>query len=213
MSADPGFTATPPLEFDLKGKEPEVSVVKGRFKFDGKFHDGGTNMPIRDEKGTLLGVTNPRRVVHVHTLGAEGTFFDGLNKGKLLGTRCFNTDCESKGTIYLPFRTYCPDCLVKNRKFDLTKKANETARVHTFIVMKRSGAFNTLDLPIVFISVEIDWVSTILMSYMLCGEPSIGDRIKPIFRTKNPTYTITDLAWVPYDLPKSKLPTGFSFSL
>jgi hypothetical protein len=77
------------------------------------------------------------------------------------------------------------------------------------MVCERSGAFNTLDKPIRFINVEFDGVSTILMSYLSVGEPKIGMRVIPIFRTLDPTYTITDLSWVPDGTSQDVLPKGF----
>jgi hypothetical protein len=44
------------------------------------------------------------------------------------------------------------------------------------------------------------------------GEPRIGDRVRPIFATRNPSYTIIDLAWVVEGTPESDLPEGFTFS-
>jgi uncharacterized OB-fold protein len=82
---------------------------------------------------------------------------------------------------------------------------------HSFIITERTGAFNTLDIPINFVNVEFEGVSTILMSYLLAGKPEMGMRIVPVFRTKNPAYDITDLAFVPEGTPESELPEGFTF--
>ncbi len=113
--------------------------------------------------------------------------------------------------MYLPFRIHCPDCLGRNTVLDLTDLCKKTAKIHTFMVCERSGAFNTLQKPIKFINVEFDDVATILMSYLSVGEPKIGMRVVPIFQTLDPTYTITDLSWVPEGTPASKLPKGFTF--
>ena len=79
------------------------------------------------------------------------------------------------------------------------------------MVCERSGAFNTLDKPIKFINVEFKGIATILMSYLSIGDPKIGMRVVPIFRTVNPTYTITDLSWVKEGVKAEDLPEGFSF--
>jgi len=94
---------------------------------------------------------------------------------------------------------------------DLTETCRRSAKIHTFMVCERSGAFNTLDKPIKFINVEFDGVSTILMSYLSLGEPKIGMKVVPIFRTVAPTYTITDLSWVPQGTSAKDLPEGFTF--
>jgi uncharacterized OB-fold protein len=190
-----------------------VTVKKGQYKIKGDFHTITPNMPIRneDEGWRLMGVTNPRAVTHIHMYGGEAVFFENLAKGKIHGSRCDNTGCEFKGSVYLPFRIHCPDCLGKNSVLDLTDLCRRTARVHTFMVCERSGAFNTLQKPIKFVNVEFDDVATILMSYLSVGEPKIGMRVVPIFQTLDPTYTITDLSWVPEGTPESNLPKGFTF--
>lgn len=190
-----------------------VQVKGGQYKIKGDFHHITPNMPIRnrDENWRLMGVTNPREMIYLHAYGGEAVFFENLCRGKIHGTRCDNPDCEFKGTIFLPFRIHCPDCLSKNTVLDLTEVCRTTAKIHTFMVCERSGAFNTLEKPIKFINVEFEGVATILMSYLSIGDPVIGMRVIPIFRTVNPTYTITDLSWVPEGTPKEGLPEGFTF--
>lgn len=191
----------------------QVYVKNGRYKLKGDFHHLTPNTPIRnaDEGWKLMGVTNPRDMTYIHAYGGEAPFFEGLGQGKLLGTRCDNDDCEFKGTVYQPFRIHCPDCLGRNSIVDMTENARNSARVHTFMVCERSGAFNILDKPIKFINIEFDGVSTILMSYLSAGDPEIGMKVVPIFRTTNPTYTILDLSWVPAGTGREQLPEGFSF--
>ena len=192
-----------------------VKVKDGKYKINGDFHHISQNVPIRneDEGWRLMGVTNPRDITHIHMYGGEAVFFENLGKGKIFGTRCDNPDCEFPGSVFLPFRIHCPDCLVKATVVDLTDLCKKTAKVHTFMVCERSGAFNTLKTPIRFINVEFEGVSTILMSYLSIGEPKIGMRVVPIFRTVNPTYTILDLSWVPEGVAESDLPEGFTYGL
>ena len=125
-------------------------------------------------------------------------------------TRCDNVKCETKGSIYQPFRIYCPDCLRRATVIDMTEKAQKTAKIHSFIVTHRSGAFNSLPKPIKFINIEFDDVVTILMSVLAVGDPEIGKKVVPIFNTKAPTYTITDLRFVPEGTSESELPDGFT---
>lgn len=188
--------------------------VKGRkYRIKGDFHHLTPNMPIRnaDDGWKLMGVTNPRAMTYIHAYGGEAPFFEGLGEGKLLGTRCDNEKCEYKGSIYQPFRIHCPDCLGRNTVIDMTELAKTTSKIHTFMVCERSGAFNILDKPIKFINIEFEGVDTILMSYLSIGDPEIGMKVVPIFRTKNPTYTILDLSWVPEGTAAEELPEGFSF--
>ncbi len=188
-----------------------VKVQNGRYRVQGAFSYIIPNSPIWDESGKLVGVTNPRDITHIHTYGGEAPFFESLGKGRLLGTKCENPDCEHTGTTHVPFMVHCPDCLGKNTILDVTDLARKTAKVHTFMVTERTGAFNTLKKPVRFINVEFDGVSTILMGYLSVGEPEIGMRVVPIFNTKNPTYTILDLSWVPDGTPESDLPENFTF--
>ena len=79
------------------------------------------------------------------------------------------------------------------------------------MVCERAGAFNLLPEPVKFIDVEIEGVSTILMSYLSCGEPQIGMRLLPIFRTVDPGCSILDLSFVPVNASEEDLPQGFEF--
>ncbi|MFX1489714.1 MAG: Zn-ribbon domain-containing OB-fold protein [Promethearchaeota archaeon] len=190
-----------------------VEIVNGRYKPRGVFHIIEANQPIfNKDTGKLAGITNPRDMTYIHSYGGEAIFFESLGKGKLMASRCDNDKCEMKGSIYEPFRIYCPDCLRKTTPIDITDKARKKAKIHSFIVTHRSGAFNTLPKPIKFINVEFDEeVVTILMSVLAIGEPGIGKRVIPIFRTKTPTYTIMDLMFVLEGTSESELPEGFSF--
>ena len=191
----------------------EVIVKNNRYRLKGRFHHRSPPAPIRDaDHGwKLVGVTNPRDMTYLHTYGGEAQFFEALSQGRLMATCCTHSSCEFEGTVYMPFRIHCPGCLEPNRLVDLTETARKSARIHTFMVCQRAGAFNTLDRPIHFINVEFDGVSTILMSYLSVGKPLIGLKVVPIFRTIEPTYTILDLSWVAAGTSLAALPEGFSF--
>ncbi len=191
----------------------QVFVKDNKYKLKGEFHHLTPNTPIRnaDDGWKLLGVTNPRDMTFIHSYGGEAIFFESLSLGKLLATRCDHSNCDSKGTIYIPFRVHCPDCLGKNTVIDITDIAKKTARVHTFMECARSGAFNLLDKPIKFINIEFEGVATILMSYLSIGDPSFNMKVIPIFKTSGPTFTILDLSWVPEGTTAKQLPEGFSF--
>ena len=196
---------------DCKQNQGTVKIVNGRYKPSGDFHFPAPNTPIRDESGKLCGITNPRDIVHMHSYGGEAIFFESLGKGKLMATRCDNDDCQSKGSIFMPFRIYCPDCLIKATVVDITEKAKTKAIVYSFMITERTGAFNTLPTPIKFVNVEFDGVCTILMGALIRGEPEMGMRVVPIFKTGNPDYIITDMLWVPADWPADDLPEGYTY--
>ena len=190
----------------------QVYVKDNQYKIKGDFHHLTPNQPIRDADGwKLLGVTNPRDMTYIHSYGGEAVFFESLSQGKLMATRCDNPKCEAQGTIYQPFRIHCMDCLRKCTVIDMTDLAQKTAKIHTFMVCERSGAFSILDKPIKFINVEFDGVATILMGYLSLGDPKIGMSVVPIFKRTSPTYTILDLSWVPSGTPEKRLPEGFSY--
>jgi uncharacterized protein len=140
-------------------------------------------------------IEKPRSPVHIHTYGGETPFFKGLSEGKLLGSKCTNGKCDaSKDDAFLPPRVYCPDCLEKMEWVDV---ANQSAKIYTHITVQYPGAFNKLTLPCHLISVKVEGTCTIMMSYLQKSEPQIGMAVRPVFNTKNPTYTILDLAWEP----------------
>ena len=109
--------------------QPKVSVVGPAYKIDGKAHEIQPNQPIKREDGKLCGVTNPRQMTYIHSYGGEAPFFEGIAEGKLLATRCDNDDCEFKGTVHLPFRIYCPDCLRKATIVDVTDWARKSGQM------------------------------------------------------------------------------------
>ncbi|KKM67517.1 hypothetical protein LCGC14_1470320 [marine sediment metagenome] len=189
-----------------------VDIINGRYKPRGVFHVPEANKPIfNKDTGKLAGITNPRDMTYMHSYGGEAPFFENLSKGKLMATKCDNDKCESKGSVFIPFRIYCPDCLRRATIIDMTDIARNSAKIHSFIITHRSGAFNSLKIPIKFINIEFDNAVTILMSYLSVGEPEMGKRVVPIFRTINPTYTITDLSFVLEGTSESELPEGFTF--
>jgi hypothetical protein len=93
----------------------------------------------------------------------------------------------------------------------MTNIAKTTAKIHSYIITHRSGAFNSLPIPIKFINVEFEGVVTILMSVLAVGEPEIDKKVVPIFNTKAPTYTIPDLRFVVEGTAESDLPEGFTY--
>ena len=191
----------------------QVHIVGNRYRLKGSFHHLSPTMPIRngDDGWRLMGITNPRDMTYIHAYGGEAVFFESLGKGRLLATRCDQEGCDLQGRVFLPFRIHCPDCLVKSSVVDITERAKTTAKIHTFMVCERSGAFSLLDKPIRFINIEFEGVATILMSYLSVGTPEIGLQVVPIFRTLCPTFTILDLSWVVAGTGEAFLPEGFSY--
>ncbi|MDO8521005.1 MAG: hypothetical protein Q7S52_02730 [bacterium] len=141
---------------------------------------------------------NPRTIVHRHTYGGLSRFFEELAKGKLFGTICPTVTgvCQHIGT-WLPPRVHCPDCWEEMYWLEID---TSEAKVYTHSMTNLPGAGFMLSTPCPLISVEIPGVCTKFMSYLSEfgeGEPYIGMPIKPVFRTRRPTYTILDVSWVP----------------
>lgn len=137
-------------------------------------------------------VKNPKTWYHIHSYGGWGKFFDGLAKGKLLATRCVNTQCD-ENRLWLPPRCECPDCW-----HDMEwAEAPTQGKIFSWSEVRYPGELFKLPAGTNLISVELDGVCTKFMSYLKEGKPGIGMPIKAVFNTANPTHTILDVAWVP----------------
>jgi len=139
-----------------------------------------------------LTIKNAKTWSHFHTYGGWGKFFQGLQKKKILATRCTNRECEEK-RLWLPPRCECPDCWHEMEWVE----APTAGRIFTWSIVKYPGELFRLPPDTPLISVEIEGVCTKLMSWLQDGKPKIGMPVKAVFNTKNPTNTIVDLAWVP----------------
>lgn len=140
---------------------------------------------------------NPRTIVHRHTYGGLSPFFEGLAKGKLFGAKCVSVSCSHTG-IWLPPRVHCPDCWETMAWVEVGSA--DRAKVYTHSVTNLPGAGFMLSTPCPLISLEIPGVCTKFMSYLsefAADEPYIGMPVRPVFRTRRPTYTILDVHWVP----------------
>ena len=152
--------------------------------------------PVPDEYWVIA---NPRGQDHYHSYGGVTPFFEGLTEGKLLGTKCPDEDTG----IWLPPRVDCPDCW---SKMEWVPVDTSKARVYTHSTTNYPGEGFKLENEdgggVPLISVEIPGVCTKFMSYLSEfgeGEPYIGMRVKPVFRTENTTFSILDISWVPVD--------------
>lgn len=151
--------------------------------------DGTSAEPISSDP---LIIKNQKNWYHSHTYGGWGRFFTGLQKQKLLATRCPNPACSEKG-MWLPPRCDCPDCW---REMEWVA-APLLGKIFTHTTVLYPGALFRASVPCPLISVEIKGVCTKLMSYLKEGTPKIGMPVKAVFNTAKPTNTILDLAWVP----------------
>jgi uncharacterized OB-fold protein len=72
-------------------------------------------------------------------------------------------------------------------------------KIYTFTQVVYAGIGIELSTPYWQVDVEIPGLATIPKSYLLYGEPRIGMKVKAEFRTRNPTNTVLDYYWVPYE--------------
>lgn len=142
-------------------------------------------------------IKNTSTIIHYHSYGGLTPFFKGLTEGKLLGTKCSARLCKKTG-IWLPPRVHCPDCW---KEMKWTPIDTMEAKVYTHSVTNFPGAGFKMTAPCPLISIEIPGIlCTKPMSYLMEfgeGEPYIEMKIRPVFRTDSPTYTILDVGWVP----------------
>jgi uncharacterized OB-fold protein len=138
----------------------------------------------------------PRSITHIHTYGMLSPFFEGLRKGELRATQCPSENC-TENRLWIPPRAHCPDCHTEMVWKTLPNPVIGTIYTYTQVVY--SGIGTELSTPYWQVDVEIPGLATIPKSYLLYGEPCIGMKVKAGFRTKNPTNTVLDYYWVPYE--------------
>jgi len=149
---------------------------------------------LQTEPAIVIGF--PRSITHRHTYGKLSPFFEGLTKGKLLATRCVNPECK-ENKLWLPPRADCPDCNQPMEWEEVPQPIIGT--VHTYAHVEYAGAGIELTTPYFQIDVELPGICTIFKGYLAYGTAEIGMKVKACFRTENPTNTILDIYWIPYE--------------
>jgi uncharacterized OB-fold protein len=177
----------------LKKKKPIKKKVQPKEKGQVKFI--GQVTKIRQTVPATV-IEWPRSITHVHTYGMLSPFFRGLKEGKLMATRCPNGACPEK-RLWIPPRAHCPDC-----HMEMTWKVLPNpviGKIYSFTEVVYAGTGIELSTPYWQVDVEVPGLATIPKSYLLYGKPYIGMKVKAEFRTKNPTNTVLDYYWVPYE--------------
>jgi uncharacterized OB-fold protein len=72
-------------------------------------------------------------------------------------------------------------------------------KIYSFTEVVYAGIGIELSTPYWQVDVELPGLATIPKSYLLYGKPYIGMKVKAEFRTKNPTNTVLDYCWAPYE--------------
>jgi uncharacterized OB-fold protein len=161
---------------------------RGEIKFIGRV------TKIRQKEPATV-IEWPRSITHIHTYGMLSPFFEGLRKGELRATLCPNRDCP-ENRLWIPPRGHCPDCHTEMVWKTLPNPV--IGKIYTFTEVVYAGKGIELSTPYWQVDVEIPGLATIPKSYLLYGKPAIGMKVKAEFRTKNPTNTVLDYYWVPY---------------
>jgi uncharacterized OB-fold protein len=138
----------------------------------------------------------PRSLTHRHTYGLLTPFFQGLAEGRLMATRCTNPRC-GEDRLWLPCRAHCPDCWERMSWEEIPQPV--VGKIYTFTQVVYAGIEIELSTPYWQIDVELPGLATIFKGYLLRGEPQIGMSVRAGFRTENPTHTILDIYWEPYE--------------
>lgn len=170
-----------------KGKTPAPEQQETRFT--------GQSTRVRQTEPATV-IEWPRSITHIHTYGMLSPFFQGLTQGNLRATRCPNERCQEK-RLWIPPRAHCPDCHTEMGWVTLPNPV--IGKIYTFTRVVYAGFGMELSTPYWQVDVEIPGLATIPKSYLLRGEPRIGMKVKAEFRTKNPTHTVLDYYWVPYE--------------
>ncbi len=148
-------------------------------------------------------LTQPEQLRQVHgdwqvhyryTYGVAGErFFREIkNTGQLVASSC--PKCSKR---FLPPSLYCEDCFVEMTEYSPVEGAGT---VQSFTVLHDSLENAPLPEPIVAAFVQFDGVSGGLLGPLRGLKPDqvkIGQRVKPVIETGQPTHSIVDLAWEP----------------
>jgi uncharacterized OB-fold protein len=184
-----------PVKKKIQAKKKVQTKKKTQAKKPKETKFIGKVTKIRQAKPAMV-IEWPRSITHVHTYGLLSPFFEGLRKGELRATQCPNGNCP-ENRLWIPPRAHCPDCHTEMVWKSLPKPV--IGKIYAFTQVVYAGIGIELSTPYWQVDVEIPGLATIPKSYLLYGEPYVGMKVKAEFRTKNPTNTVLDYYWVPYE--------------
>lgn len=152
-------------------------------------------LPETDE-GTILYKTDPiimkwhYEIDYIHSYAQDSPFFDGLSKGKLLGSAC--KKCKRK---YATPRAHCMECGAKTDWIALPLEG----KVHTHTTCYFGGEAFLKETPFTLILVEFRGIDTLFLSRLIGVEPDqarIGMPVQAQF-LRNSKFKATDVYFVP----------------
>lgn len=122
---------------------------------------GGT--PLTDEqfRKIVKEVTRPRARYLVAAGQAYSVFFEGLKRGKILGTYC-----EKCGMVYVPPKIFCPYCFVP---LDKWVEVRDEGKVVTAVVSYYSANMERLEKPEIVGIIKLDVPGRTFTSYRFPG--------------------------------------------
>ncbi len=151
--------------------------------------------PPETEEGTILFNTDPLilkspyEINYIHSYAQDTPFFEGLSKGKLLGSEC--KSCKYK---YATPRGHCMYCRKKTTWFELPK----TGKIHTWTTCYFGGEAFLKETPYNLILVEFKDVNTLFLTRLRGSEEDkleIGMNVKAQF-IRNSKFKVTDVYFV-----------------
>lgn len=129
---------------------------------------------------------------YTHGVAGEKFFRQLIEKQELTGSVC--PKCKR---TFLPASLYCEDCFAEMSEY---RAVSGPGTVASFTVLHESLEETPLEQPIVAAFVQYDGVSGGLLAPLRDVAPEqvrIGMRVRPVINSRQPTYTIRDLAFVP----------------
>jgi len=126
----------------------------------------------------------------IHSYGEVSDFFLGLQKRKLLATRC-----PSCSRTWLPPRRDCGACGKPTEWFE----APQAGKVHSFSVLYFAAEAFMADLPFVLAYIELEGIDTMFLSRVTGCKPEdvyIGMPVRAKFR-RLVDWTPNDVVFVP----------------
>ena len=148
------------------------------------------------EQGAILYNVDPiimkyhYEIDYIHSYAQDSPFFEGLSKGKLLGSRC-----PKCGTAYATPRSHCMDCGAETEWLELPLEG----KVHTYTTCYFGGQEFLDETPFTLILVEWPGVDTLFLSRLIGVAPEevkIGMPVRAKFRRLS-QFKPTDVYFVP----------------
>jgi uncharacterized OB-fold protein len=142
--------------------------------------------------------TNPLQVArhyeidYIHSYGEVSDFFLGLQRRKLLATRC-----PRCGRTWLPPRRDCGACGAKTDWFD----APQEGKVHSYSILHFAAEAFLSEVPFVLAYIELEGIDTVFLSRIAGCKPEevyIGMPVRAKFR-RLVDWTPNDVVFVPLE--------------